>query len=140
MRPTLFLPISTLFLFPSSTTIPFIITYSIHPSQNKHSTFIPKHSLPNTLLRKNQGNSLRSLNIYSLCMRIHPSRRNTRDAAITTLRTTTMLEGLQKDETTAQKPSFECACVLLCNAVQCCAMHCIKTLNSQERAIGGNSD
>ena len=74
MRPTLFLPISTLlFLFPSSTTIPFIITYSIHPSQNKHSTLISNQSLPNTLLRKNQGNSLRSLNIYSLCMRIHPS-------------------------------------------------------------------
>ena len=72
MRPTLFLPISTLlFLFSSSTTIPFIITYSIHPSQNKHSTLISNHSLPNTLLRKNQGNSLRSLNIYSLCMRIH---------------------------------------------------------------------
>ena len=62
-----------LFSFPSSTTIPFIITYSIHPSQNKHSTLISNQSLPNTLLRKNQGNSLRSLNIYSLCMRIHPS-------------------------------------------------------------------
>ena len=33
-----------------------------------------------------------------------------------------------------------CCCAMLCNAVQCCAMHCIKTLNSQERAIGGNSD
>ena len=34
-------------------------------------------------------------------------------------------EGLQKDETTTQKPSVECACAMHCGAVQCTALHCI---------------
>ena len=130
--------------FYSPLFVPFIITHSTHSSQNKHSIHISNQSLPNTLLRNNQGNSLRSLNIYSLCMRIHSNHDETRvtqqSPRYEPLRCSKDSRRTRLRHRNHLLNARVCCCAMLCNAVQCCALHCIKTLNSQERAIGGNSD
>ena len=114
--------------FYSPLFVPFIITHSTHSSQNKHSIHISNQSLPNTFLHNSQGNSLRSLNIYSLCMRIHSNHderrvtqqsppyeplRRSKDSRRTRLRHRNHLLNARV-----------CCCAMLCNAVQCCALLC----------------
>ena len=121
----LFLPISTLlFSFPSSSHSP-IHPFSIHSSQNKHSipiSTLHSQTLSFTTAKETVCEASGSI-LYPRAYTLHDETRVTQQSppyeplrrSNNSRRTP---EGLQKDETTTQNPSVECACALHCDAEQ----------------------